>query len=63
MDIYTVGFIVNVTAVFSINGIRSLVNEEKHVFAFAPHGNFTSILPEVVISAVAFLGILIYFIS
>lgn len=37
---FAVRFIVNVEEVFSTNGISSLVNEGKHVFAFAPHRNF-----------------------
>lgn len=47
--IFAVRFNVNVKAVFSTNGISNLVNQGKHVFALAPHGNLTSILPEMVI--------------
>lgn len=47
--IFAVRFNVNVKAVFSTNGISNLVNEGKHVFALAPRGNLTSILPDTVI--------------
>lgn len=43
---FAVRFNVNVKAVFSTNRISNLVNEGKHDFAFAPCGNFTSILPD-----------------
>lgn len=39
--IFAVRFNVNVKAGFSTNGISNLVNERKHVFALAPHGNLT----------------------
>lgn len=47
--IFAVRFNVNVNAVFSANGINNLVNEGKHVFALAPHGNLTTFVPEMVI--------------
>ena len=47
--VFAVRFNVNVKAVFSTNGHSNLVNEGKHVFALAPQGNLTSILPDMVI--------------
>lgn len=47
--IFAVRFNVNVNTVFSANGINNLVNEGKHVFALAPHGNLATFLPEMVI--------------
>ncbi len=54
--IFAVRFNVNVKAVFSTDGISNLVNEGKHVFALAPHGNIISIVPEMIISTVIFIS-------
>ena len=55
MTFLQLDFNVNVKTVFSTNDICNLVNEGKHVFALAPRGNLTSILPEMVTETVILL--------